>query len=113
MDQQIEDAGAQVERIISAAEETSEPLAAKERAAVVDKLEGPTENLEQAIERVETVIGAEADPQAPLNDLARATQHFEDAIHDVTSEGVSRDASPGAGSEGSARSSAAVAPSRE
>jgi ABC-type transporter Mla subunit MlaD len=113
VDQQIEEAGAQVERIISAAEETSEPLAAKERAAIVDKLEGPTENLEQAVERVETVIGAEADSQAPLNDLARATQHFEDAVHDVTSEGVSREASPGTGSEGSAGSSAAVAPLRE
>ena len=87
VDQQIEEAGAQVERIISAAEETSEPLAAKERAAIVDKLEGPTENLEQAVERVETVIAAEADSQAPLNDLARATQHFEDAMHGVTSEG--------------------------
>jgi ABC-type transporter Mla subunit MlaD len=111
VDQQIEEAGAQVERIISAAEETSEPLTATERAAIVDKLEGPTENLEQAVERVETVIAAEADSQAPLNDLARATQHFEDAIHDVTSEGLSREASPGTGSEGSAGSSGAVAPS--
>jgi hypothetical protein len=39
VDQQIEQAGAQVERTISAAEETSEPLAAKERAAIVGKLE--------------------------------------------------------------------------
>ena len=40
VDQQIEVAGARVERIISAAEETSEPLAAEERAAIVEKLRG-------------------------------------------------------------------------
>ena len=84
VDQQIEEAGAQVERTISAAEETSNPLTAKERAAIADKLEGPTANLEQAVERVETVIAAEADSQAPLNDLARATQHFEDAVHEAS-----------------------------
>jgi predicted PurR-regulated permease PerM len=115
VDQQIEKAGAQVERIISAAEETSEPLAAKERAAIVDKLEGPTENLEQAVERVETVIAAEADSQGPLNDLARATQHFEDAVRDVTSEGAAEEKpllEPGA--KETAGWSAAVAPaSRE
>ena len=65
VDQQIEEAGAQVERIISAAEETSEPLAAKERAAIVDKLEGPAKSLEQAVERVETVIAEKEDSQAP------------------------------------------------
>jgi predicted PurR-regulated permease PerM len=88
MDQQIDEAGAQVERIISAAEETSEPLAAKERAAMVGKLEGATEDVEQAVERVETVIAANADSQAPLDDLERATQHFEDAVHDASTNGA-------------------------
>jgi ABC-type transporter Mla subunit MlaD len=84
VDQQIEEAGVQVERIISAAEETSEPLAAKERAAIVGKLEGATEDVEQAVERVETVIAANADSRAPIDDLERATQHFEDAVHDAS-----------------------------
>jgi ABC-type transporter Mla subunit MlaD len=90
VDQQIEEAGAQVERIISAAEETSGPLAAKERAAIVGKLEGATEDVEQAVERVETVIAASADSQAPLDDLERATQQFEDAVHDASTNGASR-----------------------
>ena len=84
VDQQIEEAGVQVERIISTAEETSEPLAAKERAAIVGKLEGATEDVEQAVEQVETVIAASADSRAPLDDLERATQHFEDAVHDAS-----------------------------
>jgi ABC-type transporter Mla subunit MlaD len=88
VDQEIEKAGVQVERIISAAEETSEPLAAKERAAIVGKLEGATEDVEQAVERVETVIAANADSQAPLDDLERATQHFEDAVHDASTNGA-------------------------
>jgi ABC-type transporter Mla subunit MlaD len=88
-------------------------LAAKERAAIVDKLEGPTENLERAVERVETVIAAEADSQGPLNDLARATQHFEDAVRDVTPEGAAEEKpllEPGA--KETAGWSAAVAPAR-
>jgi predicted PurR-regulated permease PerM len=109
VDQQIEQAGAQVERTISAAEKTSEPLAAKERAAIVGKLEGPMESLEQAVEKVETVIAAEADSQAPLNDLARATQHFEDAVQDASTNGARRERPLlGAGEEESAGSSAAV-----
>jgi AI-2E family transporter len=88
VDQQIEEAGAQVERIISAAEETSEPLAAKERAAIVGKLEGATEDVEHAVERVETVIAANADSQARLGDLERAAQHFEDAVHDASTKGA-------------------------
>jgi hypothetical protein len=86
VDQQIEKAGVQVERIISAAEETSEPLAAKERAAIVGKLEGATEDVENAVERVETVIAANAHSQARLGDLERAAQHFEDAVHDASTK---------------------------
>ena len=100
VDQQIEEAGAQVERTVSTAEKTSDPLTVKERAALVDKLEGPTENLEQAVERVETVIAAEADSQAPLDDLARATQHFEDTVNDATTDGTSH---AGASDSGSVR----------
>ena len=87
VDQQIEEAGVQVERIISAAEQTSEPLAAKERAAIVGKLEAATEGVEQAVARVETVIAANASSQASLGDLERATQQFEDALHDASANG--------------------------
>jgi hypothetical protein len=62
------------------------------------------------VERVETVIAAEANSQAPLNDLARTTQHFEDALHDATTDGTSQE-SPllEPGEKESAGSSAAVA----
>ena len=113
VDQQIEEAGAQIERNISAAEQTSQPLAATERAAIVDKLEGPAKSLEQAVERVETVIAEEEDSQAPLNDLAQATQHFEDAVRDVTSEGAAEEKPLlELGAKETAGWSAAVAPAR-
>jgi hypothetical protein len=62
---------------------------------------------------VETVIAAEADSQAPLNNLARATQHFEDAVHDSMTGGASQESpllEPGA--KESAESSAAIPPSK-
>ncbi len=104
VDQQIEEAGGQIERIILAAEETSEPLAAKERAKIVGKLEGATEDVEQAVDRVETVIAANADSQAPLDDLERATQHFEDAVHDASTNGIGQEKLPsGTGREAARR----------
>lgn len=56
-DQQIEVAVARVEQIISAAEETS-PMAAGERAAIVETLRGATEEIEQAVEHVESIEAA-------------------------------------------------------
>jgi predicted PurR-regulated permease PerM len=56
VDQQIEVAVARVEKLISVAEETSEPLAAEAQAAIVAKLEGATEQIEQAVERVDTIV---------------------------------------------------------
>ena len=87
VDQQIEEAGAQVERTISAAEETTEPLATKERAAIVGKLEAATEGVALAVDRVETVLATNASSQVSLGDLERATQQFEDAVHDVSADG--------------------------
>lgn len=56
VDQQIEVAVARVEKLISVAEETSEPLAAEAQAAIVEKLENATEQIEQAAERVDTIV---------------------------------------------------------
>jgi predicted PurR-regulated permease PerM len=47
-DQQIEVAVARVEEMISVAEDTSDPLAARERAAIVATLRGATDEIEQA-----------------------------------------------------------------
>ena len=61
-DQQIEVAVARVEKLISVAEETSEPLAPEAQAAIVEKLQRATEQIEQAVERVDTIAppGGEA-----------------------------------------------------
>jgi predicted PurR-regulated permease PerM len=61
VDQQIEVAVARVEEIISMAEETSEPMAAKERAAIVEQVSGATEKIEQAVGRVDTIVAATED----------------------------------------------------
>ncbi len=56
VDQQIEVAVARVEKLISVAEETSEPLAAEAQAAIVEKLQGATEQIEQAVGRVDVSV---------------------------------------------------------
>jgi predicted PurR-regulated permease PerM len=56
VDQQIEVAVARVEKLISVAEETSEPLAAEAQATIVEKLQGATEQIEQAVERIDTIV---------------------------------------------------------
>jgi hypothetical protein len=61
VDQQIEVAAARVEKIISVAEETSAPMAAEDRAAIVEKLRGASEEIEQAVERADTMVAAAAD----------------------------------------------------
>ena len=65
-------------------QETAHSLTAAERAAIADKLEGPTEKLEQAVERVEAVIATNGDPEAPLDDLSHAKQRFEQAATDAS-----------------------------
>jgi hypothetical protein len=41
---------ARVEKIMSVAEQNTEPMAAEERAAIVEKLHGATEGIEHAVE---------------------------------------------------------------
>ena len=84
VDQQIEEAGEQVEKTISAVQETADSLPPGERAAIADKLEGPTEKLEEAVEKVEAVIATNGDPEVPLDDLSRAKERFEKAVTDAS-----------------------------
>jgi predicted PurR-regulated permease PerM len=93
-DQQIEVAVGRVEEIIAVAEETSEPMATEERAAVVETLRGATDEIEQAVERVATIVVAEDSldtSQAALNGgpagrtLDRATQRIDEAMQDAES----------------------------
>ena len=60
VDQQIEVAVAHVEKLISEAEDRAEPLGTVAQAAVVAKLQGATEEIEQAVGGVDT-IGAPAE----------------------------------------------------
>ncbi len=65
VDQQIEEVVARVEKIMSVAEQNTEPMAAEERAAIVEKLHGATEGIEHAVERVDTsAAGAEDSREA-------------------------------------------------
>lgn len=91
VDQQIEVAVARVEKLISVAEETSEPLAAEAQAAIVEKLQGATEQIEQAVERVDTIVTPAEDwrgtsgPTAPLPlaELSEATGQVGQAVAQV------------------------------
>jgi len=64
VDQQVEAAVARVETLISAAEETSGPMATEAQAAIVEKLQGATEEMEQAVERVD-VAATQDSPGTP------------------------------------------------
>jgi AI-2E family transporter len=113
VDQHIEEAVACVETIISVAQQTSEALPAGERAELVDKLYGAAEDIEEAGERVDTIvpagttghaveevdtgIAATATPHGPvhgalqeanIDDLDRATQRIKEAVEDVKSRAV-------------------------
>jgi hypothetical protein len=61
VDQQIEEVVARVEKIMSVAEQNTEPMAAEERAAIVEKLHGATEGIEHAVDRVDTIAPAAED----------------------------------------------------
>jgi predicted PurR-regulated permease PerM len=52
LDQEIEAAAARVEQLISVAEETSDAAATEPQAALAAKLQGATERMEEAVERV-------------------------------------------------------------
>jgi len=105
-DEKIEVAVARVEEIIAVAEETSEPLVAGERAAVVETLREATDEIEQAVERVAGIVVAEgsfdtsrtaakAAPAAHI--LDRATQRIDEAMQDAESKVVAaREESRGA-----------------
>ena len=91
VDQQIEVAVARVEKLISVAEETSQPLAAEAQAAIVEKLQGATEEIEQAVERVDTIAppaegapGTSGPAVGPaLAEPSRATGQGEQAFEQV------------------------------
>ena len=88
VDQQIEVAVARVEKLISVAEETSEPLATEAQAAIVEKLQGATDQIEQAVERVDTIVVPAEDAlgtsgptvQPPLTELREATGQVGQAV---------------------------------
>jgi hypothetical protein len=91
LDQQIEVAVARVENIISVAQQASEPLAAQERAAIVEKLHDATEEIEQAVERADTIVPAAEDSletggptvELPLAELSEATGEIEQGVKQV------------------------------
>jgi hypothetical protein len=91
VDQQIEVAAARVEKLISVAEATSEPLAAEAQAAIVEKLQGATEQIEQAVERVDTIVVPAEDALGTshpavglaLAEPSRATGQGEQAVEPV------------------------------
>ncbi len=91
VDQQIELAVARVEKIISAAQQTSEPLAAKEQAAIVERLQGATEDIEQAVDHVDTIVAAAEDAletsgptvELALAELSEATGQVGQAVEQV------------------------------
>lgn len=93
VDQQIELVVARVEHLISAAEETSEPLSTETRAAIVEKLQDATTEIEQAVERVDTlVISAEDEPgtsdpatAVALADASQAIEQGGRAVEQVAS----------------------------
>jgi len=80
-DQQIEVAVARVETIISVAEETSAPMAAGERDAVVDTLRGATD----AIEHAASSQGHAKDGErgAIVDTLDQAVRRIDEAVHDA------------------------------
>jgi hypothetical protein len=91
VDEQIEVAVARVEKLISVAEETSEPIAIEAQAAIVERLQGATEQIEQAVERVDTIVVPAEDalgasgPTAGLapTELSQATQQGEPGVEPV------------------------------
>jgi predicted PurR-regulated permease PerM len=103
VDQQIEEAAERVERMISVAQDVSGPLTPNERETVVEGLHEATEDIEQAAEQVDTIVGAAqgggdaSGPtvELPVEELSQATQHVEEAVERVESVMVVTQARPG------------------
>jgi predicted PurR-regulated permease PerM len=86
VDQQIEEVVARVERIMSVAAQNTEPMAAEERAAIVEKLHGVTEGIEHALER-DTIAAAAEDSrptvELPLAEVSGAIGQVGQAVEQV------------------------------
>jgi hypothetical protein len=115
VDQQIEVAVARVEKLISVAEETSEPLAAEAQTAIVEKLQGATEQIEQAVERVDTIVVPAEDAlatrgpavQLPRGELREATGQVGQAVAQVETIIAATESSQGPAQSGHREASAA------
>jgi predicted urease superfamily metal-dependent hydrolase len=103
VDQRIEEAVERVERMISVAEDAATPVVPNEYDAIAEGLHEATEDVEQAIERAGTIVGAAQEGGAmsgptvelPVEKLSRATQHVEEAVERVESVMVVAHATPG------------------
>jgi methyl-accepting chemotaxis protein len=87
VDQQIEHAAERVEQIVETIRDA--PLPPTEHAALVERLQGVTENIEQAVDRVDSIVAA-ADTAAPsetvalpLDELSEATAQVGEAVERV------------------------------
>jgi predicted PurR-regulated permease PerM len=91
VDQQIEVVAARVETIISAAAAAAGPMAAEDRAALVEQLHDAAMGIEPAVERVGTVVATAADSrethgpsvELPLAELREATGQLGQAVEQV------------------------------
>jgi hypothetical protein len=82
LDQQIEVAVARLEKLISAAEQVTEPWAMEARSEMVENLQKATVHIELAVESVDAI--ASGDEHAIPGSLGHATQRFEEAVEDAT-----------------------------
>jgi len=85
VDQNIEVAAARIEKLISVAEKETEPLAPGARAALVEKLYGATERLEQAVGEVEIVVmNSPATPGSPTDAAQDQAAEIQGKLDDAT-----------------------------
>lgn len=88
IDQQIETAVERVERMIAAAEQASGPRETDERGSIIDALHAATADIEDAVQRVDTLLTAPQHPspakdaaaELPVDQLEEATQLAEQAV---------------------------------
>jgi len=78
LDQQIEVAVARVEKVISAVEQSPEPLAAEAQAAIAGKLHSATLHIEQAVEGIDSIGTPAEDAGGEHPD--QAAQRFEESV---------------------------------
>lgn len=105
VDQQIEVAVARVEKLISVAQETSEPLDIQAQAAIVERLQSATEEIEQAVEHVDTIVAPTEDapetsgpaaglPPAEPSQATGIEQSLEQVAAATEAENLVREAEP-------------------